>query len=248
MSCRIRKPGDLMSHAVLSMLLLMLSACATVDPEYADPRDPLESFNRSMFTFNDNLDQYVAKPLARGYKKITPEPIDKGISNFFSNLDDVGTIVNNGLQFKFKDAISDLGRLAVNSTIGLLGLLDVASSMGLPKHYEDFGQTLGVWGMGPGPYLVLPVIGPGSGRDTLGFAVDWFTNPLYYLVEDDGVSWGLYILRFVDRRADLLKTTELLESAALDPYAFMRDAYLQRRQNQVYDGNPPLEDIFGDEP
>ena len=99
MSCRIRKPGDLMSHAVLSMLLLMLSACATVDPEYADPRDPLESFNRSMFTFNDNLDQYVAKPLARGYKKITPEPIDKGISNFFSNLDDVGTIVNNGLQF-----------------------------------------------------------------------------------------------------------------------------------------------------
>ena len=248
MTGRMKKLRNQGHPAVLAALLMMLSACATVDPEYADPRDPLESFNRSMFTFNDNLDQYVAKPLARGYKKITPEPIDKGISNFFSNLDDVGSIINNGLQFKIKDAISDVGRLGVNSTIGLLGLLDVASSMGLPKHYEDFGQTLGVWGMGPGPYLVLPVIGPSSGRDTVGFAADWFTNPLYYVVEDTGVSWGLYILRFVDRRADLLKTSELLESAALDPYAFMRDAYLQRRQNQVYDGDPPVEYIFGDEP
>ncbi len=225
----------------------MLSACATVDPEYADSRDPLEGFNRSMFTFNDNLDQYVAKPLARGYKKITPEPVDRGISNFFSNLDEVSAIVNNSLQLKFRDAASDLGRLAVNSTLGLLGFMDVASNMGLQKHHEDFGQTLGAWGMGPGPYLVLPVIGPSSGRDAVGFTADWFTNPLYYVVDDVGVSWGLYLIRFVDRRADLLKTTDLLESAALDPYTFMRESYLQRRLNQVYDGDPPLEDVFIEE-
>lgn len=234
-------------NALLSIVLLMLSACATVDPEYADPRDPLESFNRSMFTFNDNLDQYVAKPLARGYKKITPDPIDRGISNFFSNLDEVGTIINNGLQLKFKDAASDLGRLTINSTLGLLGFMDIATDMGLEKHYEDFGQTLGSWGAGPGPYLVLPVIGPSSGRDAVGFAADWFTNPLYYVVEDVGVSWGLYLIRFVDRRADLLKTTDLLETAALDPYAFMRESYLQRREHQVYDGDPPLQDSFIEE-
>ena len=236
-----------MPHAILSMLLLMLSACATVDPEYADPRDPLEGFNRSMFTFNDNLDQYVAKPLARGYKKITPEPIDRGISNFFSNLDEVSAIINNSLQLKFKEAASDLGRLTVNSTLGLLGFMDVASKMGLQKHNEDFGQTLGTWGIQPGPYLVLPVIGPSSGRDAVGFTADWFTNPLYYVVEDVGVSWGLYLIRFVDRRADLLKTTDLLETAALDPYAFMRESYLQHRLHQIYDGDPPLEDIYIEE-
>jgi len=244
---RKSKPVSWMPHALLSMLFLLLSSCATIDPEYADPRDPLESFNRSMFTFNDKLDVYVAKPLARGYKKITPAPIDRGISNFFSNLDEVGIIINNSLQLKFRDAASDLGRLAVNSTIGLLGFMDVATDMGLQKHYEDFGQTLGSWGMQPGPYLVLPVIGPSSGRDALGFTADWFTNPLYYVVEDVGVSWGLYLIRFVDRRADLLKTTDLLETAALDPYAFMRESYLQRRQHQVYDGNPPLEDSFIEE-
>jgi phospholipid-binding lipoprotein MlaA len=247
MTSRTTKLRNRMPHVVLSMLLLMLSACATVDPEYADPRDPLESFNRSMFTFNDNLDQYVAKPLARGYKKITPEPIDRGITNFFSNLDEVGAIVNNSLQLKFKDAASDLGRLAVNSTLGLLGFMDVASGMGLQKHNEDFGQTLGAWGIKPGPYLVLPVIGPSSGRDAVGFTADWFTNPLYYVVEDVGVSWGLYLIRFVDRRAGLLKSTDLLETAALDPYAFMRESYLQYRLHQVYDGNPPLEDIFTEE-
>lgn len=247
MAGRITKPGNRIPHALLSMLLLTLSACATVDPEYADSRDPLESFNRSMFTFNDNLDQYVAKPLARGYKKITPEPIDRGISNFFSNLDEVSAIVNNSLQLKFRDAASDLGRLAVNSTLGLLGFMDVATNMGLQKHHEDFGQTLGAWGMGPGPYLVLPVIGPSSGRDAVGFTADWFTNPLYYVVDDAGVSWGLYIIRFVDRRADLLKTTDLLESAALDPYSFMRESYLQHRLHQIYDGDPPLEDVFIEE-
>lgn len=243
----ITKLTSWMPHAFVSILFLTLSACATIDPEYADTRDPLESFNRSMFIFNDNLDHYVSKPVARGYKKITPEPIDRGISNFFSNLDEVINILNNSLQLKFKDAASDLGRLAVNSTIGLLGFMDVASNMGLQKHNEDFGQTLGSWGMGPGPYLVLPVIGPSTGRDTLGFAADWFTNPIYYAVEDTGVSWGLYLIRFVDRRADLLKTTDLLEAAALDPYSYVRESYLQRRQHQVYDGNPPLEDIFIEE-
>lgn len=241
------KIANRIPHAVMGILFLTSSACSTIDPDYADTRDPLESFNRSMYIFNDNLDRYVSKPLAKGYRKITPEPIDDGITNFFSNLDDVINIVNNSLQLKFKDAASDIGRLAVNSTFGFLGFIDVASDMGLEKHNEDFGQTLGSWGMGPGPYIVLPVIGPSTGRDTLGFAADWVTSPLYYLVKDEGASWGLYLIRFVDQRADLLKTTDLLEAAALDPYAYVRESYLQHRQYQVYDGNPPEEDFFIDE-
>lgn len=232
-------------RTVISLLgASALVGCATVDQEYTDERDPFEGFNRAMYTFNENLDQYVAKPLAKGYQYITPGPVDRGITRFFSNIDDVRNALNNGLQLKFQPAASDIGRFAINSTIGVLGFTDPASEMGMEKHDEDFGQTLGFWGMGPGPYLVLPVIGPSSGRDLVGFGVDWVSDPIYWEVDDLGVSWGLYIVRYVDRRADLLTVTRVMEDAALDPYAFMRESYLQRRQHLVYDGNPPEQDDF----
>ena len=232
----------------LAMAVLMtLAGCATVDPEYRDPRDPFESFNRAMYRFNDGLDRAIVKPLARGYAAITPEPVDRGITNFFSNLDDISSALNNFLQLKFNRAFSDVGRLLVNTTVGLLGFLDVASNMNLPKHDEDFGQTLGAWGMPSGPFIVLPIFGPSSGRDAVGVVVDWYTDPLTYL-NDGTVAWGLKGLRLVDRRAGLLGASRVLEQAALDPYVFVRDAYLQKRRNDVFDGNPPPEEFFDEYP
>jgi phospholipid-binding lipoprotein MlaA len=202
--------------------------------------DPWESFNRPVYKFNDKLDEYVARPLAKGYQAITPAPVDRGISRFFSNLDDVQVALNNLLQFKFGDALSDVGRVGINSTLGILGFLDVATGMGLEKHEEDFGQTLGKWGFASGPYLVLPIIGPSSVRDGIGFAGDWVVNPIYSRVDSATISWSLYGVRYVDRRADLLKASRVLQSAALDTYSFVRNSYLQRRQHLVYDGSPPL--------
>jgi phospholipid-binding lipoprotein MlaA len=219
---------------------LVLGGCATTDPEFADPRDPLEDFNRAMYSFNDGLDRALVKPLAKGYNAIIPGPVNRGVTNFFNNIDDVTSAVNNLLQFKIGRALSDVSRVMVNTTVGVAGLFDVASNLNIPRYDEDFGQTLGTWGVASGPYIVLPIVGPSSGRDTVGWVVDWFTNPIYYL-EDDTVRWGLYGLRFVDRRADLLNASRVLDEAALDPYAFVRDAYLQKRQNDVFDGNPPEE-------
>jgi phospholipid-binding lipoprotein MlaA len=222
-------------------LTIGLSGCATVDPEYRDPRDPYEGFNRSMYRFNEGLDKAVVKPLARGYAAIMPTPVDKGITNFFANLDDLGSALNNFLQLKFNRGFSDLGRVAVNTTVGLLGFMDVASNVDLPRYNEDFGQTLGSWGVGPGPFIVLPFFGPSSGRDAVGEVVDWYTDPLTY-VNDGNVAWGLKGLRLIDRRSDLLAASRVFEQAALDPYAFIRDAYLQKRRFDVHDGNPPPED------
>jgi phospholipid-binding lipoprotein MlaA len=217
-----------------------LGGCATV-PD-ADPRDPFEGFNRSMFQFNDDLDQAFIKPLAKGYNAIMPGPANQAVTNFFDNLRDVESAINNLLQLKIGRAFSDVGRVAVNSTVGILGLIDVASNMNLPSYKEDFGQTLGVWGFDSGPYLVLPFFGPSSGRDGVGVVVDWFIDPLYF-IDDDGIKWGLRGLRLVDTRADLLNASRVVSQAALDPYAFIRDAYLQRRRSLVYDGNPPEEDF-----
>lgn len=223
--------------ALLLAASLVLGGCAT-NAEFADPRDPLEPFNRAMYSLNDMLDRAFFKPLAQGYQLIVPGPVDKGVTNFFNNLEDVTTAVNNLLQLKVGRAVNDLGRVVVNSTLGIGGLFDVASNMDLPRHDEDFGQTLGTWGVASGPYLVLPVIGPTTGRDAVGVVVDWFTDPVTY-VQDDTVRWSLRGLDFVDTRADLLSASKVVDQAALDPYAFVRDAYLQRRQNAVYDGNPP---------
>jgi phospholipid-binding lipoprotein MlaA len=219
--------------------VLALTGCAS--SEARDPRDPIEPFNRTMYKFNDTLDRALIKPLAKGYRAIMPAPVDKGITNFFSNLDDVGSAINNLLQFKLTRAASDTGRVLVNSTVGILGFFDVASNMNLEKYGEDFGQTLGAWGVGPGPYIVLPVLGPSGGRDAVGLVVDWYTDPVTY-VDPERAKYGLIALRGIDKRADLLGASRVLEEAALDEYEFVRDAYLQKRRNEVYDGNPPEEE------
>ncbi len=215
-----------------------LAGCAT-GPD-ADPRDPLEPYNRATDSFNQLLDRALLKPLAQGYNAVTPAPVNKGVTNFFNNLSDIRSAINNLLQFKIGRAFSDVGRVAINSTVGILGLMDVASNMDMPRYNEDFGQTLGVWGMGSGPYIVLPLFGPSSGRDGVGLVVDWFADPINY-IEDDTVRWSLNGLDIIDTRADLLNASRVVDQAALDPYAFVRDAYLQRRENLVHDGNPPLD-------
>lgn len=228
--------------AVLAALLA--TSCASTPGRVADPRDPLETYNRGIYRFNSDLDKAFLRPIAKGYKAITPEVADRGLTNFFHNLDDATSIVNNALQFKLSRAGSDLGRILVNSTVGVLGFMDVATNLGLPSYKEDFGQTLGYWGVKPGPYFMLPIFGPSNLRDTIGFAGDIVTDPLFNTKFLFGpgkghIFWALGFLRIVDYRADRLEASDILEDAAPDPYVFLRDAYLQRRQNLVYDGNPP---------
>lgn len=217
-----------------------LSGCASVEREYGETYDPLEGFNRAMYSFNEGLDKALIKPLAKGYKAIMPAPVDRGITNIFNNLDDVISAANNLLQFKFRHAASDMGRIVVNTTIGIGGFFDVATNMDMPRHDEDLGQTLGVWGFEPGAFIVLPVLGPTTVRDGIGMVGDWYVDPITY-IEDDTTRWAVRGLDVIDKRADRLSASRVLDQAALDPYAFMRDAYLQRRRNQVYDGNPPPE-------
>jgi phospholipid-binding lipoprotein MlaA len=227
--------------AALCATAALAAGCATTS-EYRNPSDPWEPFNRVVFQFNDDFDTAFLKPVAKGYQAITPAPVDRGITNFFENLADVRNTVNNALQFKMTRAATSLGRVVVNSTVGVLGFVDVASNMNLPKYNEDFGQTLGAWGVDSGPFVVLPLLGPSTARDTVGLVGDWYTDPLTY-VNDGGVAWGLKGLRIIDRRADLLAASKVLEQAALDPYSFVRDAYLQRRRSDIHDGNPPPEEL-----
>ena len=217
--------------------VLVLGGCAST----GNPRDPLEPINRGIYKFNDVADHLVIKPAAEIYRGVVPEIVRTGVSNFFSNINDVIVALNNLLQGKFVQAISDVGRIAVNTTAGLLGVIDVATEIGLEKHNEDFGQTMGYWGLGSGPYIVLPFLGPSSLRDSVGLLADWKTDLKSYVdpPRDRNLIWGLY---FVSRRSELLDTSKILEVAALDPYEFLRDAYLQRRRNLVFDGSPPDED------
>jgi phospholipid-binding lipoprotein MlaA len=215
----------------------LLAGCAT----NGDPRDPLEPLNRGIYQFNDAADTILVKPAAELYEMIVPRFMRTGVGNFFSNLNDVIVALNSLLQGKFAQAGSDVARLAVNTTVGVLGLFDFATGMELEKHDEDFGQTLGYWGIGDGPYIVLPLIGPSSARDTVGWVGDYYTWPVTYL-ENDRARYALVGLRVVSSRADLLAASKILETAALDPYVFVRDAYLQRRRNLVHDGKPPPED------
>ena len=220
------------------LLLTALAGCATTG---GNPNDPLEGYNRAMFGFNDGLDKAIIKPVASGYKKVMPEIARTGVSNFFSNLRDIWIGVNNVLQGKVGAGASDFGRFAINTTVGALGLIDVASNAGLEKHNEDFGQTLGRWGVGSGAYVVLPILGPSDVRDGLSlFLVDWHGDPLWY-VRNVPTRYELMGLRLVDTRANLLDVSRLAEEAALDNYAYIRDAYLQRRRSLIYDGNPPPE-------
>lgn len=229
-------------RALKSLLLSLIIAsttagCASVNgpsPEH----DPFESYNRAMFSFNDSLDENVMKPVAKAYKDYVPSPVQSGVSNFFGNLGDILVVLNDLLQGKFSQARDDTLRVFVNSVFGLLGLFDVASHMELPKHHEDFGQTLGVWGVSDGPYLVLPFLGPSSVRDTAGLLVDSTADPVYQ-IKDNEEQLSAIALKAVDTRAELLGASKVLDQAAFDRYAFLRDAYLQRRRHLVYDGAPP---------
>lgn len=224
--------------AVAVVVLIGLSGCATTAN---NPKDPFEGFNRVMFSVNEGID-VVVKPVAQGYDKVAPDPVKTGIGNFFGNIADIWIAANNFLQGKPADGFSDVGRVLVNSTIGILGLIDVASDMGLEKHSEDFGQTLGAWGVEGGPYLFWPIIGPRNVRDTLGFAVDSAADPVMH-VNDVSARNTMVGIRFIDLRASLLPADKVVEQAAFDKYNYIRDAYFQNRRNAIHDGNPPpLED------
>jgi len=220
-------------------LALGLSGCAT-----SNPRDPLESYNRAMFSFNDKLDLVLIKPAATAYQDLLPSFVQTGVGNFFGNIGDVWTAVNNLLQGKLDDGLTDIMRVALNSTMGFLGVLDIGSEAGLTKHKEDFGQTLGVWGVKSGPYVVLPVFGSSTVRDTAAFPVDFSADLWSYKdpVNVRNIGTGL---RLVDQRAALLGASSMIEDAALDKYSFTRDAYLQRRESLVRNGGSSAGD-YGD--
>jgi phospholipid-binding lipoprotein MlaA len=237
------------------LAVLVLGGCASNAPGAADEDDrqtavesrvdPWEPVNRHVFAFNRGVDRATLKPIATGYEKVIPSFIRSGVRNFMVNLRGPRNILNNFLQGKGSNGFSETGRLVVNSTIGLLGVVDVASRLGLEKHREDFGQTLAVWGVPDGPYVMVPFAGPQTLRDVFAFPLDVLADPLWYY-ENDSVRYALYALRFIDLRARFLPQDDLLDEA-FDPYVRLREAYLQNRRFAVYDGNPPVDDDFYDD-
>ena len=224
------------------LFLFFLASSISWAADDNDP-DPWEGFNRSMFAFNENLDKYVARPLAEGYQYITPEPVDQSVTHFFSNLGEVLVIANDIGQLKMGQALSDTARFLINSTVGFFGIFDVATHIGLPKHNEDFGQTLGYWGVGSGPYLMLPFLGPSTVRDGAGLLLDYESDLGYTGVANNyAQELGLYTVRGVDLRADLLASEGLISG---DRYTFIRSFYLQRREYLINDG--VVEDEFEDD-
>lgn len=243
------RPGRPVLQSWLLRLLalglgLLMTGCAT-GPQ-TNPADPLEPWNRGVYEFNDTLDRTVLKPVATVYQESTPEMMRKGIGNFFANLEDAWTMVNSALQLKGQAAAESLTRFWVNTFMGLGGVIDVASEMQIPRHNEDFGQTLGYWGVGAGPYVMLPLLGPSTLRDTAALPADW-RGDLVTHIEDIPTRNTLIGVRVVHKRGSLLKQEGLLEGAALDKYTFLRDAFLQHRRNLVYDGDPPEEPMVEDE-
>lgn len=233
--------GERMAWRLVKALAVVATAaavtgCATT----ATNKDPIEGFNRSVFAFNEGLDKALIKPAAKGYEAIVPSFVRTGVTNFFGNVSDVFVAVNNLLQGKPAEAVNDAARVLFNSTFGMLGFFDVATEMGLDKHEEDFGQTLGRWGAGPGAYVVVPVFGPRNARDTLGLVLDIATDPVANL-DDIALRNSLSVLRLISERAAVLPADKIIEEAAIDKYSYIRDAYLQRRLSQVYDGRPPRE-------
>lgn len=213
------------------VMALMLAGCAT-----QANKDPLEGLNRGIYKFNDTVDKAAIKPIAGAYKAVLPTPVRSGVNNFFGNLNTFVSTINNLLQFKFGNAFSEAGRFVINSTFGIAGVIDVASMDKIEKHSEDFGQTLGHWGVGNGAYLVLPFLGPSNLRDTAGLVVDTLAfDPITY-IDNPATRNSLRGVKLIDKRAQYLPGSDLLDEAALDPYAFMRDAYMQRRATQLRDG------------
>ncbi len=223
-------------------LSLLISGCATT--QETDPIDPWESANRHIQSFNDGLDDYVMKPLGKGYSWVMPGFADTAVTNVFSNINDIGVTINDSLQGKFEQSGMDAARFLVNTTAGIGGLIDVATMIDLPKHHEDFGQTLGVWGVPTGPYMVLPFFGPSSPRGLAGLAGDAAMNPVSY-IGSPYISAGIFTVNAVDTRADNLGTEKIAtEAAAFGRYEFFRDAYISKRKYQVLDGNVPEDDEF----
>ena len=222
---------------LLAIVLVALGGCATSG---GDAGDPLEGFNRSMFAFNDKFDQAIGKPVATAYQDVVPSPARGWVRNFFANVGDLFIGVNNLLEGRPMDAVTDWARFAFNTTLGIFGINDVASQMGLEKHHGDFGLTFGTWGAGPGPYIVWPLVGSSDVRDSVGSVFDWHFDPVSKH-KPVAPRDAMIVLRATSERADLLGASRLLEEAALDKYSFERDAYLQRRRSLIYQGNPPRE-------
>ena len=228
-----------------ALVLALLQGCASTGGVAVDERDPWEGTNRKIFAFNEKLDDAVLRPVAQTYVDVVPSVVRTGVRNVMGNLGDVWTTVNATLQLKGQVAVESLARVVVNSTLGLYGLFDLASEGGVPKHKEDFGQTLGYWGVKPGPYVVLPVFGPATVRDTAAMPMDWQASPSQYF-EGSATRTGVKLLNVTEIRAGLLKTTDAVKQASLDPYSFVRDAWLQKREYDVYDGNPPADFDYTD--
>ncbi len=207
-------------------------------PLQADPRDPLESFNRAMYSFNDALDRALVKPVATAYVRVAPHWVRKGVTNFFGNVGDVWYAVNNAVTLKRQATSDSVGRVMINTTVGLLGFMDIASDLNIEKHPADFGLTLGRWGVSPGPYIVVPVLGPYTLRELLAWPVDYQGNLVSH-VQDVPTRDGLTALSVLDVRASYLKAGEVIEGAALDAYSFTRDSYFQRQRYRLYDGEEP---------
>ena len=222
--------------ALAAGALILMTGCAT-GPN-ANPADPFEPLNRQVSRFNDTVDDAVLRPVATIYQRVLPSPIRTGVNNFFANLSDVWSFANSVAQLKLQDSAQTFMRVNVNTVFGLGGILDVATEAGIDRHTEDFGQTLGHWGVPSGPYLVLPLLGPSTARDATALFVD-VQGDLISVIGDISVRNSLYAIRLVDLRSNLLRASQLLEDAALDRYTFTRDAFLQRRRNEVHDGNLP---------
>ena len=235
------KSAKIILSAIIALLLNSVNIAKADEND-----DPLEPINRAIFEFNEVVDDNILEPVAKGYKYVTPDPVEKGISNFFSNLGEINTIANDLLQLKFQQAAKDSLRFVVNSTIGVLGIFDVATPLGLSKNKEDFGQTLGFWGVPNGPYLVLPFLGPSSFRDAPGTFVDYEMSPMEQLHHEERQT--LRLINIVETRAKLLRATKILDAAAKDKYIFIRESYLQKRESLVRDGENEEEfeiDVYG---
>ncbi|NBS17663.1 MAG: VacJ family lipoprotein [Gammaproteobacteria bacterium] len=230
-----------------------LTGCSSAPQK--DSRDPIEGWNRGVQSFNDKLDDYVLKPVATGYKKVTPPVVDRGVTNFYSNVEDITVFGNDLLQFKLLQSGKDFGRFFVNTTVGLVGFVDVASKMNLPKHNEDFDQTLATWGIPSGPYVIIPLLGPSTPRGIFGIAGDVAANPINWINPmagypiwggvwhaTDAVILGSGALRIIDQRSDLLSASKIMDEASVDRYEFIRNAYFQQRNFVIHDGNPPLDE------
>lgn len=229
----------------IAAIALLITACASVPADQRVESDPWESLNQPIFAVNQGFDKVLTKPLAKGYRAILPRPVRKVITNFFTNLTTPRSIVNNLLQGKPKEGFSEVGRFLFNSTVGIGGLFDVATAAGMDEYREDFGQTAAVWGVPDGPYVMLPLLGPQTLRDAILLPADIAFDPLYQY-DNSSVRTKLYVLRIIELRHRLLATDKFLEDSK-DPYVTLRESYLQNRQFEIYDGDPPEDDDFFDE-